>query len=441
MERSPRNEKRRRDAKSDPTRGKRSKRVKEGPEGASTTPQIETQASPNATEEVCRDALLVVGTYHSVMAGLVLKKGAFYITFSVKHHVGCMNDVAVSAKYVASCGVDERVFLFTNKLYARPGGGAEGGRAVRLAELGSVSPPAEVRCAAFTADAHHLLCGCADGQLLVYRTRDWGLRVRLPVHAKALQQLALHPRSHGALCVTIGEDRSVAVLDLARHRLMTKWKYTSALGGKENEGEGEGERPRERGRRPVWGIHQQEEPLSVCFSPSGGYWAVRSRFSVVVYHTTTMKAAFVVRLERPQPEEELHSLVFASEGVVVVGNEAGQLLYATLPAPQTEVSGAVAIALRPVEIRYEDEQQTRDAAALTKETNARQKHPLRHTARIKSLAREGRTLFSIDSAGVVIDWTMDFMQTPEGEDSVALSYVTSANCQGRVTAMGVLALG
>ncbi|CCW69621.1 unnamed protein product [Phytomonas sp. Hart1] len=462
MERGPRNEKRRRDVKPNVFHTKRPKKVEEELESPKRSNPIEIQKLPQEAEgpleDICRNALLVVGTYHSVMAGLVLRKGAFYITFSVKHHVGCMNGVAVGYKYVASCGVDERVFLFTNKLHARerpkgvnPHGTSSGNAlAVRLAELGSLGPPAEVRCVAFTDNSHHLLCGCADGQLRVFRTRDWGLSLGLPVHGKAIVQLALHPKSNGSLCITIGEDRSVAVLDLAKHRLMTKWKYTSARtrgnpNRETNDKDVDG--INQRRRRTAWDGRQQEEPLSVSFSPMGVYWAVQSRFSVVVYRTATMKMAYVLRLVQPQPEEELHNLVFVSDDAFLVGNEAGQLLYATLTPPSSvaetssQEQSAADVVLRPVELRYRDEQQTSEAAAVTKEENTLQKHPLRHTVRIKALARVRRTLFSIDSAGVVINWTLDVIRNIANESVVALTYITSANCQGRVTTMGVLALG
>ncbi|KEG06808.1 protein MAK11, partial [Trypanosoma grayi] len=105
-----------------------------------------------AEEEGCRSALLVVGTYHSVMAGLVFRRKKFEMLFSIKHHVGCINSVAVGERYMASAGTDERVFLFTNKCQQRltprereklRAAGASLG--VRLADLGHVSPPSEVR--------------------------------------------------------------------------------------------------------------------------------------------------------------------------------------------------------------------------------------------------------------------------------------------------------
>lgn len=202
----------------------------------------------------------MIGTYHSVCAGLVFKKNKFYIKFSVKHHVGCVNEVTVCERYLVSCGADERVFLYTNKSFASSSSiianklSAKQRKALKdagetmplkLANLGSLTPPSEVRCVCFTPTQYNninktnkgksfasslmLLCGCSDGSLLCYRARDWQLLLHLPVHLKAMTQFALHPTSHGQLLVSIGADRMVAVLDLVKGRLLTKWKYNSHI--------------------------------------------------------------------------------------------------------------------------------------------------------------------------------------------------------------------
>uniref|UniRef100_A0A0A9WCF0 Protein MAK11 n=1 Tax=Lygus hesperus TaxID=30085 RepID=A0A0A9WCF0_LYGHE len=151
-----------------------------------------TKLTTTKTANTYTNAFLMIGTYHSVCAGLVFKKNKFFITFSVKHHVGCINDVAMCDKYMVSCGGDERVLLYTNKSASSAHGNALSSKQrhtlraageilpLKLAHLGSLTPPSEVRCVCFarsrlsssTSSSLYLLCGCEDGQLLCYRTRD-----------------------------------------------------------------------------------------------------------------------------------------------------------------------------------------------------------------------------------------------------------------------------
>ncbi|ORC86794.1 protein MAK11, partial [Trypanosoma theileri] len=82
---------------------------------SSTVKSISTAAAAGRRTLGCCGALLVIGTYHSVMAGLVFRRDRLALLFSIKHHDGCINTIAVGDKYIASAGTDERVFLFTNK--------------------------------------------------------------------------------------------------------------------------------------------------------------------------------------------------------------------------------------------------------------------------------------------------------------------------------------
>lgn len=453
----------------------RLKRPREVPLGASKEEKTPTSKakhvqsslvvrSPRKEEPACLNALLVVGTYHSVMAGLVLKKEKFFIKFSIKHHVGCLNAVAVSEKYIASCGADERVFLFTNKAQERVSPAvrekmraAGEPMAIRLADLGSITPPAEVTTLGFTPNSQYLICGCGDGQLLAYRTRDWSLSFHLPVHERALVSFAIHPTSEGALAVSIGADRVVAVLDLTRGKLLTKWKYTSHTEEKEKEKEEpataedvnadaeEGEAAEAAKKRKaekkvskrsaLW--MPREDPLHVCFSPSGALMAVMSAYSFVVYEVSSMKAVRAFRYESPQPQDELHCFLFTNEDTLVFGNEMGTLLYCTL-------SGSGPLRLELVATLYPAALQEAATALLSRPVNAdsesRQKNPLRHVNRVKVLNRLGGTVFSMDSTGIVVAWNEQKREVADEGAALSLQYVTSANCQGRVTSMNALAL-
>ncbi|KPI88063.1 hypothetical protein ABL78_2839 [Leptomonas seymouri] len=408
----------------------------------------ETSVSPTTTvlpsvPEPCKNALLAVSTYHSVMAGLIFKRNKFYIKFSVKRHVGRVNGTAVTGRYVASCGVDERVFLFTNKAEERLTKAArrkmaEAGEplAIRLADLGSIAPPTEVTALAFADGSQALLCGCADGQLLIYRCRDWSVVTTLAVHEKAVVGLAVHPGSQGRLAVTVGGDRTIAVLDLINGKLLTKWKYTTAVS---TVGKGE-EKGLENGTAAAKVVRAafapaRETPVGVLFSPKGSRLVIFSRFSFVVYDAAVMQPLCTFCYAKPQPPDEIHCCTFYSEEVLVVGTEAGVLKQFALRGTAAQPVYAVA-ELSKVEVTYPEGLAAQAAELLAGpvkvEVETRQKNPLRHVNRIKALRVEGATLFSIDSSGIVMAWNV---QTESAPSTLRVQYVTSANCQGRVTGM------
>ncbi|CAM42686.2 conserved hypothetical protein [Leishmania braziliensis MHOM/BR/75/M2904] len=390
----------------------------------------------------CKSALLVVSTCHAVMAGLVYRKEKFYIKFSVKRHVGRVNSVAVAERYIASSGVDERVFLFTNKAEERLTAPMrkkmqEAGEplAVRLADLGSIAPPAEVTVLVFADGSQHLLCGCLDGQLLIYRCRDWSVRSALAVHEKALVGLAVHPRSHGSLAVTVGEDRTIAVLDLVKGKLLTKWKYnpSPAAPGSVSQKAG-GSAPEEAERPSAFAPAAREELVGVLFSPQGTRLVVFSRFSFVVYDSAVMEPLCSFRCANPQPPSEMHRFAFFSETELIVGTEVGALQVCRIEETSDKLLNMTAT-LTPVAATYPESVREKAAALLATpvkmEVETRQKSPLRHVNRIKGLQVQGSTVFSIDSNGIVIAWNAK--RTAAGP--LSLQYVTSANCQGRVTGM------
>lgn len=414
--------------------------VKEPSKPSHTTTSTNTAAAAtfrSLSSAPCKSALLVVSTYHAVMAGLVYKRDKFFIKFSVKRHVGRVNGTAVTQRYIASSGVDERVFLFTNKAEERLNAAArkkmqEAGEplAIRLADLGSLTPPAEVTTMAFADGSQHLLCGCSDGQLIIYRSRDWTVVTTLTVHEKAVVGLAAHPGSHGTLAVTIGDDRAIAVLDLVKGKLLTKWKYTPAVAAVAADEASNGGKAEPLARSVF--APSREVPIGVLFSPLGTRLVIFSRFSFVVYDAAVMKPIFGFRCAAPQPPEEIHCCVFTSEERLLFGTEAGALkqmdIAGTMESPVEVVS-----ALQAVEVTYPDPVAAQAAALLSSpvkvDAEVRQKNPLRHVNRVKALQVRGATVFSVDSSGIVMAWNV-----LPGE-LLRLQYVASANCQGRVTGM------
>lgn len=323
------------------------------------------------------NAFVVLGTYHSVMLGLLLRDEKFFLKFSIKHHVGCVNAVAVCSKYIATCGYDERVFLFTSKdstPSARSGPGGDGSANVNplhLADLGSLTPPHEVTCMQWASKSQFLLCGCSDGSLLAYRSRDWSIALHLPVHERRVNSMAVHPGTKGMssgggrLAVTVGSDRFVAVLDLISGKLLTKWKLRTGMPAKlsnaaydrvkkdagaakeeqrslEDKGcdESESKKARTEGLSGVRGAVDAlatpsillsamfvDEPEHVQFSPEGTYFVISSRFLLLVYRTATMTLVTQCEMKRRSPGDEVHCFTFVNETSLFVGNESGQILF------------------------------------------------------------------------------------------------------------------
>lgn len=253
-------------------------------------------AAAAVTSSGLQGAFLLVGTYHSVVSGVVLKKDGFHTKFATKPHIGCVNSVAVCDKFLASAGSDEKVFLFT----AKDGFSA-------LADLGSVAAAHEVTCCVF-ADSKHLLCGCNDGTVSVFRTRDWECVVNAPVHDKAVLALALHPT--GTVAVTCGADRHVSVLDMSRVRIVTRIRLP----------------PR---------VHAS----AVSFDPTGRTFAILTPYALHRYDTASLRREATLTIEA-QPPNEFRAFAFVSADSVVVGVEDGSVYAARWP--QADAAAAMA---------------------------------------------------------------------------------------------------
>jgi hypothetical protein len=433
--------KRQRDAdvpvKLQPTAGKKAATPVDVCSGAVVKPAVSIQGR-------LPGALLVVGTYHSVMAGLALRSAAtgvkkssdvsapaspaykFFLKFSIKHHVGCISNVAVCDRYIASCGTDERLFLFTVK-----------DRGGQLADLGSLAPASEVRTLTFHGN-HHLICGCIDGTVNVYRTRDWESILAVQVHEKAVESLAMHP--NGALLVTVGLDRFVSMLDMTSGKLITKMK----LGGTTASG----------------------VPTQIIFSadPSAAYFAVVLPYEIHVFETRngSLKGKYIIDKKPPNeihcatfvcptstssssttPEASMTDLPTVHLQYLVLGTEAGKLLSVRgveLLDPTAEPT-VISVNKREARIIGVPEDIVASQASIKDET--KKKYPTCHATRVKTLSvLPGTTdvVLSADTNGALLATRLETTAAAVGahEEEVVMRFQCSANCQGRVTSVAAL---
>jgi WD40 repeat protein len=384
---------------------------------SSSSPQggFSTAASASTSLHVSR-ALLLVGTYHSVMAGLVLRQDKFLLKFSTKHHVGCVNAVAVTEKYLASSGTDERLHLFTAK-----------DKGAQVADLGSLAPASEVTCMAFPSP-QFLVCGCVDGSLAVFRSRDWESVLAVRVHDKAIQGLALHPRE-GVLAATVALDRFIALIDMTSGKLVTKSKLPLEV----------------------------QTPHAVAFSPCGNVIAVATAFDVLVYDTLTLRLIARCAMAEKQPPFQIHGMAFAGPEAILVGAENSKMYQALfhrsiLSAAGKEPSGDTALLSRDGALSFVEV-----GLDLAGAPDADVRHPRSHEARVRSIVSYGDTVISADTTGVILCWTVRVaephpgaassqappIQNKKKEPAVApvfagLVYRCSANCRGRVTTLALL---
>jgi WD40 repeat protein len=311
------------------------------------------------------------------MAGLALRSNKFLLKFSVKHHVGCVHQVAVCDKYIASCGSDERLFLFTAK-----------DRGGQVSDLGSLAPASEARCIAWHGN-QYLVCGCADGTVAIYRSRDWESLLALPVHQKAVNAIAVHPS--GAIAVTVGADRNLAVLDMIAAKLITREK----LKGK-------------------------DEPLGVLYNAAASRFLIFTAYDVTVFDTRTVTQVAHFAVER-RPANEIHCVCFVSETAICIGSENGTI--SRIDNVMDPACPLTALALVGVPAEIIDAQKT-----ISDET--KKKHPTKHATRVKCLVFRGDTLISADANGALI-------ASRFGAGS-ELMYRCSANCQGRITSVDLI---
>lgn len=341
--------------------------------------------------------MLFAGTYHSVLAGLVYRRNTttnehkLLLKFSVKNHIGCVNTVAACGKFIASAGSDERLFLYTHKEHF-----------ATISDLGSLAPASEVRVLRFP-DPHFLVCGCEDGTVAVYKTRTWDCVSVLPVHEKAIIDMAFHPS--GLVAVTIGADRMVALLDMQRGKLLTKAKVPKMV------------------------------PHIVLFDADASHFAVFQPFEVHFYSTLEARRLCSATVEA-QPPNEIHSAVFlSSSGALLIGCEDSTIRFITASAMKARFEAAaaggggssdIALDFQCAKLEYLPENQPQQNAS-----GGPARKVAAHRSRIRSMQMCSGLLFTSDTDGVVCVW--EVAEKSQGE--VTLKQLCGSRCGGRITTL------
>lgn len=348
-------------------------------------------------------------------AALLLKQPV--IRFSGNQHTGCVYSVTCNgSSVVASSGSDERIALCSVKNHG-----------TLAADLGSMLPGSTVRILSFVnSGGGHLVCGCDDGSLAIYRTRNWNCEAVLPVHKKSIISFAI--TNNGALCITLGQDRYLAFVDLMRGTIVHRHKFAPAIAKQKQQQQQQpvATEPQKEQVDPANLSLQQrfgfvnQPPSQVLLSPSGKTVAVVAPYYVAFFDLRTAQLVCTLEQEDPQPEIEhqagafvLVSSATATKKVwaLVLSTEGGTMRACTEPeisisatnddaATEPVVDPAKWISVHEVASTPEE---------IRKMQLAQQKLSLYQVAtnRIRSIASMGATcegLVTVSSSGEIRCW-------------------------------------
>jgi hypothetical protein len=304
---------------------------------AKTTAKANTTAASDATAGAASSSssttLIVVGTYNHAVVGytVTFDRAAVLarlrgppratppvaspiVRFTATQHNGCVHSVAGNgSSLVASAGSDERIALCSLRNHG-----------TAATDLGSMQPASTVRCLEFVrSGGGHLLCGCDDGSLAVYRTRTWECVAVVRVHEKPLLSFAV--TANGALCMTLGQDRLLAFVDLMRGSVLLKHKFApatatlrrkdaasltaSAAATSDALGAAAAAAAAAVTQRQRFGFVNQP-PRQVVLSPSGRTVAVVAPYYVCFFDLRSAALIATVEVDDAQPENELQCAAF-----------------------------------------------------------------------------------------------------------------------------------
>lgn len=156
---------------------------------------------------------LIAGSYEKYIWGFnlnALKSSPQALTltqlFSYPSHLSPIRTVAAGGPIAASAAADD-----TLKLYHLPS----------ASEIATLNPESSVTALSFFTPATlslplNLLAGSDDGHVAIFDADPFVLLKSIPVHKKAVNDLAIH--SSGKLALSVGRDSCLAMCNLIRGR-------------------------------------------------------------------------------------------------------------------------------------------------------------------------------------------------------------------------------
>ncbi|CAG8447385.1 11020_t:CDS:2 [Ambispora leptoticha] len=164
---------------------------------------------------------MIAGSYERILYGIDAKwiksneetKLHLKPIFIFPAHIGCIKTVAVGGRYLASGSTDEIIKLYDLK---------------KTKELGSlIQHQGSITTLQFY-NKSHMLSGSDDGNICIWRTKDWECLKTMKGHKGRVNSLAIHPS--GKIALSVSNDKTVRLWNL-----MTGRKANSNKIGKEGE--------------------------------------------------------------------------------------------------------------------------------------------------------------------------------------------------------------
>eukprot|EP01134_Creolimax_fragrantissima_P005620 CFRG5620T1 len=195
--------------------------------------------------------------------------------FAYTPHNGCIKTVALShpPMYLSSAGTDEQIKLYDLK---------------RKRELGELLMQHEgtITKLQFFKKTHMISTG-QDGQICIWRVKDWECYKVLRGHKGEVNDLAMH--NTGRLMLSVGKDKHMRLWNLVKGRCA----YITKL---------------------------PEEATHVVWSPTGNHYSVCGDTTLYIYKAADASQLAIVKLGT-----RVHSIEFLSDEHIAVGLETGEV--------------------------------------------------------------------------------------------------------------------
>ncbi|KAJ0408932.1 hypothetical protein P43SY_002811 [Pythium insidiosum] len=220
---------------------------------------------------------IVAGTYEGLLYGWELptkRSGSakMKLTFGYSAHAECIKSVALMAakqgKTLVSGASDEMIKIYNVQ---------------KRVEVGTLmEQKGAITCLEFFGQSH-MLSGCADHSICIWRTSDWNCLHILGGHKGEITSIAVHPS--GKLAFSVARDRTLRMWNLVKGRIA----FIRRL---------------------------EKEASFVLMSQTGGRYALCFGNELSVF--SSANAEVIGTLDHTQ---KIHAAVFATDDYVVCGGE------------------------------------------------------------------------------------------------------------------------
>lgn len=176
-----------------------------------------TSNSNNNSSKI-EDFRVIAGTYERLLYGLDgfynQQSNTISLTpvFIYPSHISCIKSLASTGRFLSSGSTDEIIKIYDLKLRKEVGS--------LLHHDGSITD------LQFFAKST-LLSAAEDGDIVIWRTRDWEPLRTLKGHKGPVHSVSIHPS--GKICLSVGKDKTLKVWDLVNGKLGYSLKLWSRI--------------------------------------------------------------------------------------------------------------------------------------------------------------------------------------------------------------------